>query len=265
MGKIKQRALVISQEGVAENIYSMWIKTDIAKEAKCGQFITVYTKDASKLLPRPISICEIKADSLRIVYRIVGAGTAEFAGYKAGDSIDIMGPLGNGFPVNAPSAKSSDGIIVIGGGIGVPPMLETVKQLSALSDENKKIDIVLGYRNNELFLYDEFKALGNVHIATDDGSVGTKGTVIDAIKEQGVSGRTIYACGPKPMLRAIKEYALSNGITAWISMEERMACGIGACLGCVCKTTETDDHSKVKNARVCADGPVFNAEEVDLS
>lgn len=254
MGKIKQKALIISQECIATDVYSMWIKTDMAKEAKCGQFITVYTKDASKLLPRPISICEIKEDSLRIVYRIAGAGTAEFAGYKSGDMVTVMGPLGNGFPVE----KNQGEAIIIGGGIGVPPMLETAKQIKG----NK--EIILGYRNDELFLIEEFKKLGNVHIATDDGSVGTKGTVIDAIKEQGVSGKVIYACGPKPMLRAIKEYAKENGMIAWISMEERMACGIGACLGCVCNTTDIDDHSKVKNARVCADGPVFNAEEVDL-
>lgn len=258
MSKIKQKAFIMTQECIADNIYSMWIKTDIAKEAKCGQFINVYTKDASKLLPRPISICEITEDSLRIVYRIAGAGTSEFAGYQKGDSIEIMGPLGNGFPVG----KITEDAIVIGGGIGVPPMLETTRKLK---ENNVNVEIVLGYRNGELFLRDEFKSFGNVHIATDDGSVGTKGTVIDAIKEQNVKGKEILACGPKPMLNAIKEYAKENGITAWISMEERMACGIGACLGCVCKTIDVDDHSKVKNARVCADGPVFLAEEVDLS
>lgn len=264
MSKIKEKAIVISQECIATDIYSMWIRTDIAKEAKCGQFINVYTKDSSKLLPRPISICEIEKDSLRIVYRVVGAGTAEFAGYSAGDDIEIMGPLGNGFPIK--QENNAGGVILIGGGIGVPPMLETAKQLVSLwGNENEMPEIVLGYRNDELFLIDEFKKTGNVHIATDDGSVGTKGTVIDAILEQGVMGKVIYACGPKPMLKAIKDYAASKGITAWISMEERMACGVGACLGCVCKTTKVDDHSKVMNARVCVDGPVFNAEEVDLS
>ena len=258
MGKIKHRAVVLSQECIAENIYSMWIKTDIAKEAVCGQFITVYTKDESKLLPRPISICEIGEDSLRIVYRIVGAGTSEFASYKEGDDIEIMGPLGNGFPID----RISEDVIIVGGGIGVPPMLEVAKKLSA---KKVNVEIVLGYRNNELFLIDEFRTVGNVHIATDDGSVGTHGTVIDAIREQNVRGKTLCACGPKPMLSALKEYAEVNKITAWISMEERMACGIGACLGCVCKTTKTDDHSKVKNTRICADGPVFAAEEVDLS
>lgn len=258
MGKIKQKAHVISQECIAENIYSMWIKTDIAREAACGQFVNVYTKDPSRLLPRPISICDITSDAIRVVYRIAGAGTAEMAQYKDGDTIDIMGPLGNGFPTK----KISGDVIVIGGGIGIPPMLGTVK---SLAEKDVNLEIVLGYRNDELFLLDEFKSYGNVHIATDDGSVGIKGTVIDAIREHGVKGNVICACGPKPMLKAIKEYAEENNITAWISMEERMACGIGACLGCVCKTTETDDHSKVKNARVCADGPVFDAKEVDLS
>ena len=252
MGKRKETAHVISQETLANDIYSMWIRTDIAGEALPGQFISVYTKDASKLLPRPISICETGTDSLRIVYRTAGAGTKEFSTYKAGDSIDILGPLGNGFPLKDEPA------ILIGGGIGIPPMLELAKRLKG--DKT----IVVGYRDADTFLDKELAEFGRVVIATDDGSLGVKGNVIDAIREWQVTGNVIYACGPTPMLRGVKAYAEEKGIEAYVSLEERMACGVGACLGCVCKTTDIDEHSKVKNSRICKDGPVFKASEVEI-
>lgn len=253
MSKIKETAEVLRNECIATGIYSTVIKTDIALTAKPGQFISVYTKNDSKLLPRPISICEINKEekTLRIVYRVVGYGTDEFSKYHSGDSITVLGPLGNGFP------ELDEKAIIIGGGIGIPPMLQLSKTL------NCEKSIVLGYRD-ELFLNDQFEAYGDVYIATEDGSAGTKGNVIDAIKACGVEGKVIYACGPMPMLRGIKKYAEENGIKAYISLEERMACGVGACLGCVCKTKKIDDHSKVNNARICADGPVFDADDVDI-
>lgn len=255
MGKIKETAKIISQEMLIKDIYSMWIGTSIAKEAIPGQFISVYTKSEARLLPRPISICEIKEDALRIVYRIAGAGTKEFALYKAGDSIDILGPLGNGFPL---PDEDNKGAILIGGGIGIPPMLELAKKIKG--DKT----IVVGYRDENLFLDKELEKYGRLVIATDDGSVGTKGNVIDAIRQQDVSGSVIYACGPTPMLRGVKAYAEKKGIEAYISMEERMACGVGACLGCVCNTVSIDDHSKVNNVRICKDGPVFKASKIEL-
>lgn len=252
--KFDETAKVISQDFIGDGICDMWIDTcNIAEKAVPGQFISVYTKDASKLLPRPISICETYGQRLRIVYRIVGGGTTEFSGYKAGDSIHILGPLGNGFPLEKGTHP-----ILIGGGIGIPPMLELAKRI------NGDKDIVVGYRNKDTFLDKELKVYGDITIATDDGSLGTHGTVIDAIKENNIKGDVIYACGPTPMLRAVKEYAEENGIEAWISLEEKMACGIGACLACVCKSTEIDDHSMVHNKRICKDGPVFNAKEVNL-
>ena len=141
--------------------------------------------------------------------------------------------------------------------IGIPPMLELAKQL------NCKKQIVLGYKD-ELFLNEEFEKYGTVTIATEDGSCGTKGNVLDAVKAHNIKGDVIYACGPMPMLRAIKAYALENNIECYISLEEKMACGIGACLACVCKSKDIDDHSKVHNKRVCKEGPVFNAKEVEI-
>lgn len=252
--KFDETAKVISQEFIGDGICDMWIDTcNIAEKAVPGQFISVYTKDSSKLLPRPISICETDGQRLRIVYRIVGGGTTEFSGYKAGDIIHILGPLGNGFPLDKGTHP-----ILIGGGIGIPPMLELAKRI--YGDK----DIVVGYRNKDTFLDKELKVYGDITIATDDGSLGTHGTVIDAIKENNIKGDVIFACGPTPMLRAVKEYAKENGIEAWISLEEKMACGIGACLACVCNSTEIDDHSMVHNKRICKDGPVFNAKEVEL-
>lgn len=255
MSKKQVMAEIIRHTSLSDGIFDMTLKAEeIAKEAKAGQFISVYLNNKSKILPRPISICGIdkEAGTLRIVYRTVGDGTKELSDYKEGEMVKILGPLGNGFTQKDKKA------ILIGGGIGIPPMLELMKQL----DCDKTA--VLGYRDSDMFLKDEFEAVGDVVISTEDGSFGTKGNVIDAIKEQGVEGSIIYACGPTPMLRGIKAYAEEMGIEAQISMEERMACGIGACLACVCKSKDVDSHSHVNNKRVCKDGPVFDAREVEL-
>ena len=247
-------ANIVRQENIATDIYSMIIKAEpIAMEAKPGQFINVYSADGSKLLPRPISICEIDRENgtIRIVYRIAGAGTKEFSKLTSDHTIDVMGPLGNGFTLEGKKA------ILIGGGIGIPPMLQLAKELSC------EKSIVLGYRDEE-FLSEEFKPYGEVYMSSDSGTIGVKGTVMDAIKEYGIEGDVIFACGPTPMLRAIADYALAHDIVAQISMEEKMACGVGACLACVCQSKDVDDHSKVHNKRICKDGPVFYAGEVEL-
>ena len=254
----RENVSIVSQEKLASDVFSMWIQTkDIAKNARAGQFISVYSKDGSRLLPRPISICEVEGDRLRIVYRTVGKGTKEFSGYGAEDTLDVMGPLGNGY------TKLNKKAILMGGGIGIPPMLELARELKNGGYDVSDADIVLGYRD-ELFLNEELAQYGRVTIATEDGSAGTKGNVLDAIKAEGIKGDVIYACGPTPMLRAIKADAKENGIECYLSLEEKMACGIGACLACVCKSKEIDDHSHVHNKRVCKEGPVFNAEDVEL-
>lgn len=251
----KQVAMIQRIEFLAEGIVSMWLEQpEIAKQAKAGQFVSVYCKDQSRLLPRPISICEIKSEEglLRLVFRIAGEGTKELSMLKENDSVELMGPLGNGFTLEGKQA------ILIGGGIGIPPMLELAKQL------NCDTSVVLGYRDGDTFLSEEFNPYANVYISTEDGSVGTKGNVIDAIKEHALKADIIYACGPTPMLRGVKQYAMEHRITLQISMEERMACGVGACLACVCKSKEVDHHTNVNNKRVCKDGPVFYAQEVEL-
>lgn len=141
-------------------------------------------------------------------------------------------------------------------------MLQLAKEIKASGAA--EFQTIMGYRNVQTFLLDEFKEQGDAFAATEDGSVGTKGNVIDAIKSLGLKADVIYACGPTPMLHALKEYAQEQNMECYVSMEERMACGIGACLACVCNSTEKDAHSNVKNKRICKEGPVFNAKEVEL-
>ena len=255
----RETVTVVSQEQLADGIFSMWIQTEAAKTARPGQFISMYTNDGSKLLPRPISICEIDTETskLRVVYRVTAekTGTEQFSKMKAGDTLPIIGPLGNGFPLEAGKGKRA---FLIGGGIGVPPILELAKQLDC------EKQIIMGYRDADTFLKEQFEENGTVYISTEDGSVGTKGNVMDAIRENGLEADIIYACGPTPMLRAIKQYAEEQGIECYISLEERMACGIGACLAGVCQSKEKDHHSNVNNKRICKDGPVFLSTEVEI-
>ena len=257
--KTKENLTVVSQEEIGKDIFSLWLQTDqMAQYARPGQFLSLYTGNSSKLLPRPISICEIDKETsrIRLVYRVTGknTGTEAFSKMQPGDKIEALGPLGNGFPLEEAEGKK---VFLIGGGIGVPPMLQTAKDLGT------DTIICCGYRD-ELFLNEEFAAAGDLHIATEDGSAGVKGNVMDAVREDHLEADVIFACGPAPMLRAIKAYGLEKGIPCWISMEEKMACGVGACLACVCQSTEVDGHSHVHNKRICKDGPVFLSTEIEL-
>lgn len=260
--KKKVKAKVVSQTEIADEIYDMWIETDLAKTAKAGQFLSIYPHNASMLLPRPVSICEADREKgrLRIVYRVAGKGTEEFSSYHTGRVIQILGNLGNGFPLKAAEGKR---VLLMGGGIGIPPMLQLAKDLNQ-EGKAAEVTVIAGYRNKQLFLKEDMEKYAKVYAATEDGSAGTKGNVMDAIAENGLRADVMMACGPMPMLRAIKRYAEENGTDAYISLEERMACGVGACLGCVCKTAEKDAHSHVNNARICTDGPVFAAKDVNI-
>lgn len=255
--KYRETAVITEQKKIATDIYGMWLQTkEIARDAVPGQFLSVYSRDASRMLPRPISICEIDKGQgrIRLVYRIAGRGTAEFAACRPGDTLEIVGPLGNGFPLD----KGYEKVFLIGGGIGIPPMVELSRQLTG-----EKL-IVAGYRNSELFLKEELEESGSMYIATEDGSAGTKGNVLNAIEENGLKADAVFACGPTPMLRALKAYAAKQRMDCYLSLEERMACGVGACLACVCKSMDVDSHTHVKNKRICKDGPVFAAEEIEL-
>lgn len=254
----KEKMRVLSSAKLAEDIFELWLATDLAKEKGAGRFVALYPKNRATLLPRPISICERNPErgALRIVYRVVGEGTREFSAYRAGDTVQVLGILGNGYPLEEARGKRA---LLLGGGIGIPPLVELAKELTDCEKH-----IVLGYRDGNLFLRKDLERYGTVHIATEDGSVGTRGNVLDVLKKEKLNGDLLYACGPMPMLRAVKKYAAEQGIPAWISLEERMACGVGACLGCVCRTVHKDAHSHVHNARICTDGPVFAAKDVDI-
>jgi dihydroorotate dehydrogenase electron transfer subunit len=258
--KYREQAAVLNNEQIGKDIFSLVLQTkQIAKEAVPGQFVSIYSKDKSRLLPRPISICEADEESgcLRLVFRIAGEGTREFSRLETGDRVDLVGPLGNGFPTERAEGKR---VWLVGGGIGIPPMLQLDHNLEEMGAA-ASVTAILGYRD-ETFLLEDFSC-GCV-IATEDGSAGTKGNVLDAVRENGLKADVIYACGPAPMLRALKAYALEEGIECWLSMEEKMACGIGACLSCVCRSTEKDEHSQVNNKRICTEGPVFLSTDIEL-
>jgi len=242
---------IISNDAIARDVFEMIVECpEIVAQASPGQFVNLYCHHQGRLLPRPISICELDRDRGRIhlVYAILGHGTEEFSAYKQGDVIDVMGPFGNGF-----DTSYEGDVVIVGGGVGTPPMVELAKTLKG--DKT----IVVGFRT-EPYLVARLEKYGRVHIATDDGSVGFKGHVVALMEAQGIEGR-IYACGPTPMLKGLKIYAAEKGLQASLSLEERMGCGFGGCVGCVTKiVAQTEAGFAYK--KVCKDGPVFQAEEV---
>ena len=211
--KKKITATVLSQKEIAPRIFDMWIATELAACAKAGQFIGVYPKDRSTLLPRPISICQVndKKDALRIVYRIAGQGTAEFSSYQEGDGVEILGILGNGFPTETAEGKK---VFLMGGGIGIPPMLELARELPASAEKQ----IIVGYRDDQLFLKEDLEKNGTVYIATEDGSVGTKGNVMNAIEENHLQADVIFACGCFVPLKNTRTKRRSRHISPWKSI-----------------------------------------------
>lgn len=243
---MQENAVILSNTEIAKDVWRMEIKSELAKAASPGQFIEISVPGF--YLRRPISICEIKEDSLVIIYKVLGQGTKKMTELTSDDLLDIFGPLGNGFPI-----ENQEKVLLIGGGVGVPPLYETAKQYRL---KGSKVDVVLGFNDEESIFYkEEFEQLGcNVEIATMDGSIGTKGTVLDAIKAKNIDTDFISACGPLMMLKAL-DAAYTKG---YISLEARMACGLGACMGCVVKDKEG------KSLRVCKDGPVFEVGKVAL-
>ncbi len=259
MKKRYLNGIVAEKSDLGGGITELWLMVpEIAAQAVPGQFVALYCKDGSRLLPRPISICDVDEErqKLRLVFRTAGEGTKELAATRVFDSIPLLGPLGNGYPQTAGERP-----LLVGGGIGIPPMLFLAKQLK---QQGRDVSVVLGYRDSRMFLAQDFAACASVYVATDDGSAGTKGTVLDAIRAEGLAFDWLGACGPMPMLRGIKALSEERNVPAYLSLEERMACGVGACLGCVCKTKDVDGHSHVHNRRICKEGPVFDAQEVEI-
>lgn len=246
---------ILSQEEIAPNIIRVWVENkSLAAQAKPGQFLHIQCgDDISMPLRRPISICDVQGEKVCFIYEVKGRGTQALS--KQTGELDILGPVGNGFTIALDTYKKP---AVIGGGIGVYPMLFLTKQLVGAS-------AYLGFRNKSLVtLEDEFaKAADFLSISTDDGSYKNHGFALDCLKNDFADKKfdIIYACGPKGMLKAIQAFAKEAGVPCQISLEERMGCGIGACLTCSC---ETHEEGAGKYKRVCKNGPVFWAEEVVL-
>lgn len=227
------------------SVWKMVLEGDTQYITKSGQFINIEL--TGRYLRRPISVCDWSETTITIIYKVVGEGTEQMSGMKCGEELDILTGLGNGFEVSRCQKRA----LLVGGGVGVPPMYHLAKSLRALG---RDVAVVLGFNNaDELFYSKEFSSLGcEVYISTVDGSVGVKGFVTDAIKESGVEFDYMYACGPIPMLRALYE---NVGVDGEFSFEERMGCGFGACVGCSCMT-------KYGSKRICKEGPVLTREEI---
>ena len=241
---MKQSIFTIKENvALTDSVYKMLLQGDTSDVTNCGQFVNI--KLDGLFLRRPISVCDCEGDILTLIYKVVGAGTEQMAKMGEGETLDVLTGLGNGYDLT----KSGDTPLLLGGGVGVPPMYMLCKKLIA---EGKKVSVVLGFNTKaEIFYENEFRALGaEVAVTTVDGSYGTRGFVTDVMKDADYS--YFYTCGPEPMLKAIFKTSTTSG---QFSFEERMGCGFGACMGCSCKTV-------TGYKRICKEGPVLEKEEI---
>lgn len=240
-------AKVISNEEISKDIYKLVVEDE--SEINPGQFYMLKVKGQT-LLPRPISICEKVGNKLTFLYAVVGTGTQEFAELKENDEINLTGPLGNGFDLKRNYGK----VALVSGGIGTAPMLELAKNIRDINKE-KKIDLYAGFRD-EIYLVDELKNyVDGVNVSTNTGRYGYKGFITDILKVEEYD--TVLCCGPEIMMKKVVEMCKEKNVSVYVSMEKHMACGVGACLVCTCKTK--DGHK-----RTCKDGPVFDGYYVEL-
>ncbi len=233
---------IIENVPLTESVYKMTLRGDNSAITAPGQFVNIQLDGL--YLRRPISVCDVAGDLLTIIYKVVGKGTAQMAAMQTG-TLDVLTGLGNGYDL----AVSGERPVLLGGGVGVPPMYMLAKQLRAAG---KQVSVILGFNTkDEIFYEDEFRALGcDVTVATADGSYGVRGFVTNAM--EGMDYTYFYTCGPEPMLKAVHKASATSG---QMSFEERMGCGFGACMGCSCKTL-------TGNKRICREGPVLRKEEI---
>ncbi len=236
---------IISNEPITRDVWRMRLEGDTKWISHSGQFVNIELEGL--YLRRPISICDWDEQSITLIYKVVGRGTEQMRGMQAGECLDLLTGLGNGFNEDVECEKP----LLVGGGVGVPPLYHLAKELIG---RGRKVSVVLGFnRADEVFYADEFRALGaEVYVATADGSMGIKGFVTDAIVKAAIDFDYFYSCGPLPMLRALCGATDKRGE---LSFEERMGCGFGACMGCSCKTL-------TGNKRICKEGPVMKREEI---
>lgn len=237
---------VLRNEKIAEDIYMLLFP--FKGEVFPGQFFMLRNPAGKALLGRPISVCDYEDGIVRVVYQTVGIGTCSLAGLKAGDELAVTGSLGNGFPMDVKGKR----IALVSGGVGTAPMLYTLKSLIKNGYEAAAFN---GYRS-EVYLIDEFKKAGGLKVATEDGSYGEKGYVTSLFNPEDYD--FIFCCGPMPMMKAVKEIAAKAKTKLYISLENKMGCGIGACLCCTCTIIDGT------NTKTCDHGPVFRGEVVNL-
>lgn len=236
---------IVENRPLTPNVYRMTIEGDTQWITRPGQFVNIEIEGL--YLRRPISVCDYSQSDITLIYKVVGHGTEAMSRMQAGQTLDVLTGLGNGFNADIECHRP----LLVGGGVGVPPLYRLAKDLIA---RGRKVSVVLGFNTAaEVFYADEFRALGaDVYVSTADGSLGVKGFVTDAIRDKGIDFDYFYACGPLPMLRALCQACATPGE---LSFEERMGCGFGACMGCSCKTL-------TGNKRICKEGPVMKREEI---
>lgn len=269
------KAEITENKQIADKIYQMVIKApQISENYWPGQFVNVYLDDKSILLPRPVSISSVSEDTVTLIYKVVGKGTKEMTSKSPGELVRVSSNLGNGFrleDVFHEITGTSKVVALVGGGMGIAPliglarMLVKEKNVRGLNDEAVKIVAFVGFQNGPILLETLEECCNRIYFSTENATKGFKGNVIQLIehvmKQNGIRVDYYMACGPKPMLRALAQKCNNTGIPLQVSLEERMGCGYGACVGCVCQTKEKET-SKIKLKKVCADGPVFFGNEV---
>lgn len=282
MRKRIYEARIISNREIADGIYRLILDSSAADEtetlcdgessvAKPGQFFNLYLGDKSMLLPRPISVCLAEKNRITLIYRVAGNGTGALSLYKEGDFIKISTPLGQGYHMEAmfealqQNPSGSKTIALVAGGLGVPPMLELAKTIRDHIGTDGRFGLIaiLGFRE-KTFLTEELSGFcDEIYIATESGAEGFRGNVLELIESKRITADYTLSCGPKPMLKALTDFCARQGKPLQVSLEERMGCGYGACVGCTCRTGEMKDGNlKATQKKVCKDGPVFFGEEV---
>ncbi|QAT42499.1 dihydroorotate dehydrogenase electron transfer subunit [Aminipila luticellarii] len=257
---------ILCNDPIAKDVYKMQIQSSEMGPVKAGQFVNIYLEDKSMLLPRPLSICDAEEDSITIVYRIAGKGTRELSAYQAMNQIRVSTPLGNGYFIEGTALGgqiddySGKTVVVAGGGIGVPPMVLLARRLK---EKGAEVLAAVGFQE-EPFLIEELKQYcREVHVATDRGTCGFHGNAVQMIKEKRIDADEYFSCGPKVMLKALSDFCTEKRIHCQVSLEERMGCGYGACVGCTCKIkVKTNQGMEIQQKGVCKHGPVFFGEEV---
>lgn len=233
---------VESLRELAPGVFRMTLRGDTSGIERPGQFVNIAVDGF--YLRRPISVCDVDGGELTVVFRVVGGGTERLSRYESGDTLSLVSGLGNGYDID----KAFSAPLLVGGGVGIPPLLLLARRLS---ERGMRTRAVLGFKNSaDMFLPDDFKRYGDVLVATEDGSAGKRGFVTGLLDEAG--GDYVFACGPEPMLKAL---LAASPLPAQLSFESRMACGMGACLTCTC-------HTASGAKRICTDGPVFEREDV---